>query len=127
MTAIEYVHSKGWVHRDLKPENFLLAVENDEMIKVSDFGLAKKVEDPRRLDAGAEESFKESYTKYLGTYLYKAPEVCDVTKAVFFFELFKLKYHCFLLFTTCLFVSRFVLMLAWWYGGFRIKFKLCKH
>ena len=40
--AVRYCHSLGIVHRDLKPENLLYANgEDNALIKVSDFGLAK--------------------------------------------------------------------------------------
>jgi len=40
--AIQYLHKIGVVHRDLKPENLLfLTKEEDSVLKVTDFGLAK--------------------------------------------------------------------------------------
>merc|ERR1712130_38686 len=41
VVGIEYMHNLGYIHRDLKLENILL----DEMnhIKITDFGLAKRV------------------------------------------------------------------------------------
>lgn len=46
VSAIEYLHSVGVVHRDLKPENLIYAnpmssKKNADIIKITDFGLAK--------------------------------------------------------------------------------------
>jgi len=42
--ALQYCHERGVVHRDLKPENILLAEkDNDDSIKLVDFGFAKEV------------------------------------------------------------------------------------
>jgi len=41
LEAVHYMHSNGIAHRDLKPENLLCAGPNNEIIKVTDFGLSK--------------------------------------------------------------------------------------
>lgn len=40
ITALEQVHSHGYVHRDVKPENFCISVSKDRIL-VCDLGLAK--------------------------------------------------------------------------------------
>ena len=46
LCAIEHMHDRGVIHRDLKPENVLL---DDQMhIKITDFGTAKLLPDPRK-------------------------------------------------------------------------------
>jgi len=41
LEAVEYLHNNGIAHRDLKPENLLCSGPNNEVIKVTDFGLSK--------------------------------------------------------------------------------------
>ncbi|CAK8671517.1 unnamed protein product [Clavelina lepadiformis] len=43
VSALSYLHSNDIVYRDLKPENILL--DRDGHTKLTDFGLAKTVED----------------------------------------------------------------------------------
>jgi len=45
LKAVEYLHTQGIVHRDIKPENLIYAqTKNGEVIKLGDFGLAKRLE-----------------------------------------------------------------------------------
>jgi serine/threonine protein kinase len=59
--AVHYAHKRGLVHRDLKPGNLL--VTEDEVVKVTDFGLAL-----------AEEEQRDHAGEYAGTLLYMSPE-----------------------------------------------------
>ena len=57
--VLEYLHSKNIIYRNLKPENIL--INKNGYIKISDFGLSKKIED-------------RTYTM-CGTPSYLAPEI----------------------------------------------------
>jgi len=62
--AIQYLHGLNIVHRDLKPENILFGDrETTNVIKVTDFGLAKLMDDENNLKTAC------------GTPNYVAPEI----------------------------------------------------
>ena len=64
--ALQYAHDQGILHRDLKPANILMT--SDGRPKVSDFGLARKVEDD------AEDSYRTKAGTIMGTPSYMSPE-----------------------------------------------------
>lgn len=65
LDAMAFLHERKIAHRDLKPENILLPYrDHDTFIKITDFGLAKVLD-----DNGAK--------TYCGTPQYFAPEVLD--------------------------------------------------
>lgn len=67
--GLRHAHSKGLIHRDLKPSNVMLLNEGDKtLVKVMDFGIAKKVDDDAQQLTKTGEVF--------GSPFYMSPEQC---------------------------------------------------
>jgi serine/threonine-protein kinase len=60
--GLAYAHRHGVIHRDVKPGN--LIINNDDVVKLADFGIAKAAEDSQITQIGA----------VLGTAAYLSPE-----------------------------------------------------
>jgi serine/threonine-protein kinase len=77
--ALSRAHAAGIVHRDLKPENvFLVTNEDEEVVKVFDFGVAK-VTDPTKAVMS-----RTSVGQLIGTPHYMSPEQVKGTGEVDF-------------------------------------------
>jgi tetratricopeptide (TPR) repeat protein len=63
--ALGSAHRRGIVHRDVKPSNLFLPQGSLGVAKVLDFGLARRMLDPRRITQAG---------KIMGTPMYMAPE-----------------------------------------------------
>jgi len=84
LDSIAYMHGRGVIHRDLKPENVLL--DEKRHVKITDFGTAKILPDPRptqgRNIAGApgsptdgDDVSQDKANSFVGTAEYVSPEL----------------------------------------------------
>ena len=69
--ALEAAHGRGIIHRDLKPANVMLGPGG--VVKVLDFGLARRIEGPDAATAQTQEAMTQPGV-LLGTPAYMAPE-----------------------------------------------------
>ena len=72
LTAVNFIHEKGWIHRDLKPENICVEHRGRQIhhLVILDFGFAM-----RQKGGGAD-------IGYQGTQKYKAPELPNSDRLV---------------------------------------------
>ena len=84
-SGVAYMHSKGVLHLDLKPENILCIAEGSNLIKIIDFGLA------RRFNQG------ESIKVMFGTPEFIAPEVVNYDEIDFATDMWSIGVICYVL------------------------------
>ena len=80
ISAVEYCHNNGIAHRDLKPENLLYlnqGPEEDNPIKVIDFGLSQVISPDRKLKTKVGTAYYVSPEILQGSY----SEKCDIWSA----------------------------------------------
>ncbi|MBI1271878.1 protein kinase [bacterium] len=81
-SGLEHAHAKGIVHRDIKPSNIFVVEDEkgNEVIKLLDFGIAKRVSEQREeIDTGEDGDSKHEPTlteagTVFGSPLYMSPE-----------------------------------------------------
>ena len=64
--ALDHAHAQGVIHRDIKPGNLIL--DSEGRVRLTDFGIAKTVNDPTTITGVGE---------LVGTIAYIAPEILD--------------------------------------------------
>ncbi|XP_041374354.1 myosin light chain kinase, smooth muscle-like isoform X3 [Gigantopelta aegis] len=84
-SGVAYMHGKGVLHLDLKPENILCIAEGSNIIKIIDFGLA------RRFNEG------ESIKVMFGTPEFIAPEVVNYDEIDFATDMWSIGVICYVL------------------------------
>jgi serine/threonine protein kinase len=66
--GLRYIHSRNLVHRDVKPDNILISMTTPVQMKLSDFGLVKKI--------SPQGTYTQSGLK--GTLIWMAPEILEL-------------------------------------------------
>ena len=82
--GISYIHGKGILHRDLTTNNILL---KNNIVKIADFGLSVKKDNPKQITMGSDE---------YGTISYLAPECLQSNYYSIFTDYYALELYCIL-------------------------------
>lgn len=70
--ALQHSHQKNIIHRDIKPANVMVDIDNDDHVKVMDFGIAKAASGPGLTRTGFQ----------IGTPAYMSPEQIKGLKSI---------------------------------------------
>jgi formylglycine-generating enzyme required for sulfatase activity len=75
--GVSFAHKNGVIHRDLKPANILVLPvgDNNETVKIVDFGIAKIFDANKLWDVTVTEGLTQGPT-VMGTFPYMSPEAC---------------------------------------------------
>jgi serine/threonine-protein kinase BUR1 len=83
LQGVNFMHQNGYLHRDIKASNIL--IDNNGIVKIADFGLARKYLEPPPTEAGAGAG-NNRYTSMVVTRWYRPPELilgeCRYTTAI---------------------------------------------
>ena len=74
LQGLQYLHDQGVIHRDIKGANIL--VDNKGAVKISDFGISKRVDTSTLLNGGKKGAQRVSLQ---GSVFWMAPEVVKQT------------------------------------------------
>ncbi|MBX9688552.1 MAG: serine/threonine protein kinase [Candidatus Obscuribacterales bacterium] len=69
--ALSHAHGQGIIHRDLKPSNIMILKDAEVQIKLLDFGVAQKTNDPQSAESDSTSSWTNA-----GSPAYMSPEQC---------------------------------------------------
>ena len=75
LDIIEYIHNKKYLYIDIKPENFMFKTEDDEFIKIIDFGLCQKF-----IDYKGKHIKSKKLSNPIGTDLYSSVRMMSCTR-----------------------------------------------
>ena len=94
LEAVEYIHGQSpkIIHRDLKPANIFFSMNDKNVLKIGDFGLATVHKARQQTIATRLKSpeMLQSHTMEIGTSFYMAPELEDTRKYTHKVDIFSL-------------------------------------
>jgi serine/threonine protein kinase len=76
-SAVEHLHSKGFIHRDIKPENFVWAENSKTEVLMIDLGIAKRIDEDV---SGRPMDMITRTLEFVGPLFFSSPELIAYAK-----------------------------------------------
>src|ERR1039457_6043908 len=76
-SAVEHLHSKGFIHRDIKPENFVWAENSRTEVLMIDLGIAKRIDEDV---SGRPMDMITRTLEFVGPLFFSSPELIAYAK-----------------------------------------------